>query len=165
MRPAADGVELDQLGVEAVVSAPLEEGAHLRVLPGDFKVVHDGLHIERRPADQQRAVAPLLDVCDRARACCWNHTTVPSSHGSSRSSRWWRTSACSAAVGLAVPMSMPRYTCMESTDTSSQVASCRASSRASADFPDAVGPDRTSRPVTWARPTALAKQTDWGESL
>ena len=34
--------------------------------------------------------------------------TVNSSSGSTRSRRWWGTSACSAGVGLAVPMSMPR---------------------------------------------------------
>src|SRR5258706_13206719 len=54
--------------------------------------------------------------------------------------RWCGTSACSAALGFAVPMSRPRYTCMESTDTSSTSPRARATSSASADFPEAVGP-------------------------
>ena len=29
---------------------------------------------------------------------------------------WWGTRAWSPADGLAVPMSMPRYTCIESTE-------------------------------------------------
>ena len=54
--------------------------------------------------------------------------------------QWCGTARWSAAVGLAVPMSMPRYTCMESTATISTSSRCAAISIASADFPDAVGP-------------------------
>ena len=54
-----------------------------------------------------------------ALASAWYRTTVTSSEGSARSIPWWGTSARSAAEGLAVPMSMPRYTCIESTETSS----------------------------------------------
>src|SRR5579863_3598251 len=76
------------------------------------------------------------------RAASWNRRTVNSSSGSTRSSRWTGTSARCARVGLAVPMSMPRYTAMESTDTSSASGRRRATSRASAVLPDAVGPTR-----------------------
>jgi len=37
---------------------------------------------------------------------------------------------------------MPRYTCIESTDTISMSPRIRAASKARADFPDAVGPTR-----------------------
>ena len=47
--------------------------------------------------------------------------------------------ARSAGVGLAVPISMPRYTCMESAETIIAPAS-RASRMARSDLPDAVGP-------------------------
>src|SRR5688572_11450942 len=55
------------------------------------------------------------------------------------STRWCGTCARSAAPGLAVPMSMPRYTSAESIDTIS--SGRRSASRsASADLPLAVGP-------------------------
>ena len=53
--------------------------------------------------------------------------------GSTRSRPWWRTSARSAGVGLAVPMSMPRYTCIASTttiSTSRRAARCGRGQRA-----------------------------------
>ena len=52
-------------------------------------------------------------------------------------------------VGLAVPMSMPRYTCMASTATISVPATAGAAAIATSDLPDAVGPsddDRRGRP-------------------
>src|SRR5262245_37456390 len=57
--------------------------------------------------------------------------------------RWCGTCARSAALGLAVPMSMPRYTCAESTLMISR-STCRASASASALLPLAVGPASTS---------------------
>src|SRR3954451_23966075 len=78
-----------------------------------------------------------------------NRASEKSSHGSTMSTRWCRTSACSSGDGLAVPMSMPRYTCMASAETSSTSPSRRAISRASADFPDAVGPRIASHAATW----------------
>ena len=53
--------------------------------------------------------------------------------------RWCGTRARSSAEGLAVPMSSPRYTCIESTETISP-PSCSARSNAMLDFPTAVGP-------------------------
>ena len=58
--------------------------------------------------------------------------------------QWWATSARSAGVGLAVPMSMPRYTCIESTDTISTPVHGAGEASASADLPDAVGPTMAS---------------------
>ncbi len=43
-----------------------------------------------------------------ARACSWNSATVTGWAGSQTSMRWCRTPPCSAGVGVAVPMSMPR---------------------------------------------------------
>src|SRR3954447_6491023 len=56
---------------------------------------------------------------------------------------WWRTAAWSAAVGLAVPMSIPRYTCMASTATISVPGTASAAAIATSDLPDAVGPNTT----------------------
>src|SRR6185436_2714544 len=53
--------------------------------------------------------------------------------------RWCGTCARSSAPGLAVPMSMPRYTSAESSDTIS-TGSLAATFSASADLPLAVGP-------------------------
>src|SRR6185503_15792436 len=53
--------------------------------------------------------------------------------------RWCGTCASSSGLGLAVPMSMPRYTSAESSDTIS--TRCRSATlSASADLPLAVGP-------------------------
>src|SRR4051794_18286326 len=68
--------------------------------------------------------------------------------GSTRSRPWWRTAARSDGVGLAVPMSMPRYTCMASTATISVPATASAAAIATSDLPEAVGPTTT----TGARP-------------
>ena len=80
-----------------------------------------------------------------SRAAAWNSDTVNSSAASTRSSRWCGTARCSAGVGLAVPMSMPRYTCMESTVTISRSPSAAATARATEDLPDAVHPTSASR--------------------
>ena len=53
------------------------------------------------------------------------------------------TAARSAADGLAVPMSIPRYTCIASTATISVPATARAAVIATSDLPDAVGPSTT----------------------
>src|SRR5262245_34190498 len=69
--------------------------------------------------------------------------------------RWCGTWARSCALGLAVPMSMPRYTCAESTLTTSS-AMCGVSASAMALLPLAVGPASTSaRSVIAAKGKAL----------
>src|SRR3954465_11161692 len=55
------------------------------------------------------------------------------------SMRWCGTALRSAALGLAVPMSRPRYTCAESIDTISR-GTRSASASAMWDLPLAVGP-------------------------
>ena len=136
----------------------LELGAHLRVLAGDVEVVDDGLQVERRCRPTRRARRPRASMSARAAGGLRAGTRRPCSPptGRARSSRWCGTSARSAAVGLAVPMSMPRYTCIESTETSSQLGSRRASARASADLPDAVAPTSTA----W-RPDVTGGRAPW----
>src|SRR5256885_4547852 len=56
----------------------------------------------------------------------------------------------SASVAFAVPISMPRYTCMESTEIISAPI-CSASSSAMADFPTAVGPAIRKIGRAWCR--------------
>src|SRR5580765_7298010 len=56
--------------------------------------------------------------------------------------RWCGTRARSAAEGFAVPISMPRYTWAESSETIS-TATRSARARARLDLPLAVGPSRT----------------------
>ena len=62
------------------------------------------------------------------------------------STMWWVTLARSAGDGLAVPMSIPRYTCIESTESTDPPRSA-ASRRAISLFPEAVGPRTASRRV------------------
>ena len=87
---------------------------------GICEVVDHRAHVEAGAADEH-APAARAPRCRRSRrgppACvrCTDH----SSAGSATSTRWCTTSARSAGVGLAVPMSRPRYTCIESSDTSS----------------------------------------------
>ena len=57
--------------------------------------------IGRMPRDCRSAMV--------SRASCWNRATLIVSSGSMMSMRWCGTAACSSAVGLAVPISMPRY--------------------------------------------------------
>ena len=82
------------------------------------------------------------------------------------STRWYGTIARSAADGLAVPMSMPRYTAMESTETSSASGRRRARARANVDFPDAVGPTRATGDGRGTRPyrteTGMRVRVDGG---
>src|SRR5215470_8556284 len=61
------------------------------------------------------------------------------SAGVTTSIRWWTTRVRSPGPTLPVPMSIPRYTCCESADTTSPPAAS-ATRSASADFPEAVGP-------------------------
>src|SRR5688500_20041039 len=68
-----------------------------------------------------------------------NRATVNGSVGSTTSIRWCGMPPCSTAVGLAVPTSIPRYTCIESTLRTSALAS-RAAASETAVLPDAVGP-------------------------
>ena len=62
--------------------------------------------------------------------------------GSTTSTPWCGTLACSFRVGLAVPMSRRRYTCRESAEMTSS-GQCAASASATAVFPTAVGPTST----------------------
>ncbi len=62
-----------------------------------------------------------------------------SSAGVTRSTPPMRNSATSSGGGFAVPMSIPRYTSIESAERIAAPIS-RASAAAIADFPDAVGP-------------------------
>ena len=65
--------------------------------------------------------------------------TLKGSFGSSTSIRWCGTPQVSSFVTFAVPMSIPRYTCMESALTiSPPILFARATERAV--FPTAVGP-------------------------
>ena len=73
-------------------------------------------------------------------AAIWQYRlTEKSSQGSAMSIMWWGIPCISSRLGLAVPMSMRRYTCMESQETTSPFSSL-ASSTARAVFPEAVGP-------------------------
>ena len=69
------------------------------------------------PATSSGRRAAAGDVVERRASAAANSATVNSSPGSTRSRPWCGTAARSAAVGLAVPMSMPRYTCIASTAT------------------------------------------------
>ena len=103
LHPGGGGrVELAAAGVQRRrVGVGLELGPDLGVLPGDVEVVDDRPQVERRC--RRRAGpggrGPRCRRWPRARSR-WNPATVKSSHGSTRSSRWWGTSACSAGGGL-----------------------------------------------------------------
>src|SRR5262245_54576227 len=73
------------------------------------------------------------------RASRWYSDTLAASVTGQMSSRWCGIPSRSAGVSLAVPMSMPRYSCMES---ALMISPPRVSARRSdrADFPAAVGP-------------------------
>ena len=74
------------------------------------------LDVGANPADEQRpAAASMSASVARAESCV--RRTDHSSDGSATSTRWCTTSDRSARVGLAVPMSRPRYTCIESSET------------------------------------------------
>lgn len=87
--------------------------------------------IGRRPRERMSAMA--------SRARRWYPATSAVSVTSRTSNTWWGTPRRSSGVILAVPMSMPRYSCIESALTTSP---SRASARAteSAVLPAAVGP-------------------------
>ena len=85
------------------------------------------------------ASAPAAAIAVRAAAACvLKSATVNRASGPTRSRQWCGTAARSAAVGLAVPMSMPRYTCMASTATMWAPVS-RATAIATSLLPLAVG--------------------------
>src|SRR4051812_28814403 len=75
--------------------------------------------------------------------------------------RWCGTSACSAALGLAVPMSMPRYTSAESTLMISTGWHCAMAS-AAAVLPAAVGPANAMARGASVRRVAIALHPDPG---
>ena len=104
--------------------------------------------------DRCRRRATRDDPAPRCRATARGPTWYgrpTSSAGSATSTRWWTTTERSHSLGFAVPMSIPRYTCIESSDTISTSPSSRARANASADFPDAVGPTS----ARWVMPRAL----------
>src|SRR5262249_46612912 len=72
-----------------------------------------------------------------------HHATLPDSHGSRTSSRWWGTRRRSSGPGLAAATSRPRYRAIESIDTIS-APSRSASSMLSRVLPEPVGPVRIS---------------------
>src|SRR6266496_2646969 len=82
------------------------------------------------------AIAARATAAQRA---AWNDSS-----GRTRSRAWWGTRRRSSAVGFAVPMSMPTYTCCESQATISPPARS-ASARPSALLPDAVGPSTATK--------------------
>src|SRR5690606_17227035 len=79
----------------------------------------------------------------------WYSATLAVRVTSQTSSRWCGTPRISSRVSLAVPMSMPAYSCMESAFTTSP-PSRSASSTARSDFPAAVGPTTA---ITGTSPT------------
>ena len=126
MRAAADRVELGEAGVERVgVGLGLELGPHLGVPARDVEVVDDGPQVEagarRRagpggPGASMSAMAPPgLGRLEPA--------TVKSSHGSATSMQVVRHLGPLGRGRLGGADVHPRYTCIESTDTSSIVGS------------------------------------------
>ncbi len=69
----------------------------------------------------------------------WNSATVYSSEGSAMSTRWYANRRRVSGSGFAVPISIPRKTCIESTDRISAPTRAAIAS-ATSDFPAAVGP-------------------------
>ncbi len=126
----------------ASVAVSTSSAARAVRVPGrDLQSVDDRPDVQPGPTDEQRPLAARFDVGDRGRGPRpASRVTDHSSLGSATSIRWCGTAARSATDGLAVPMSMPRYTCMESSETISTSPSAAATARATADFPDAVGP-------------------------
>ena len=108
------------------VRGGVERIAHRLIGRRDLEVVDHGAHVETGAAHEQRPLAARFDVGDRGapRPACAAPTTPPT--GSATSTRWCTTSARSAGVGLAVPMSRPRYTCIESSETISTSPDARA---------------------------------------
>ena len=86
-------------------------------------------------------------------ASATNMAALYACSGSRMSIRWCGTAASSAADGLAVPMSMPRYTRAESTLMISTGRRC-ATASAAAVLPDAVGPARQRGDSFISRPPA-----------
>ena len=86
----------------------LQLGRHIGKLSRDLQVVDDRSEVEAGAADEDRHRSSLTDAIDRVRASDWNSLTVKAWDGSTRSMRWCRTRACSAAVGVAVPTFIPR---------------------------------------------------------
>ena len=123
----------------------LQLGHDLGEAAGDLEAVDHRLQVQAGPTHQHGPAAPVSDVGEGVGDCGLEGVRPrrPPTGRPGRS-RWCGTSACSAAVGLAVPMSMPRYTCIESTDTSSTSPRWRARARASDDLPDAVVPTMAS---------------------
>ena len=90
---------------------------------------------------------------DAASARSSHQATFADSHGSSTSIRWCGTRARSAAVGLAVPMSMPRYSVMESTAMISALSAVgQVEGEGRLPGPGRAGQDRGRwRRVKWSR--------------
>src|SRR5262245_50954521 len=88
-----------------------------------------------------------------ARASATQRPAWKDSSGGTTSRMWWGTARRSARDALAVPMSMPMYTCCESQLTTSPPRRC-ARARPSALLPEAVGP-RMARKRVRPPPPAL----------
>ncbi len=105
----------------------LQLGSHRRKPPRDRELVDDRPVIETGAADQQRTVTPLLDGINGRRSPLpgtrrrWLPPTGRADRAGDGAPR-----PAPPSVGLAVPMSISRYTCIESAETTSQVGSRRA---------------------------------------
>ena len=106
--------------------------------PGNCRLSITAVRYRPVPATNS-AGAPAAAISLRALAACTlNSATVNRSLGATRSMQWCGTSAWSALLGLAVPISIPRYTCMASTATMCAPVS-RATAIATSLLPLAVG--------------------------
>ena len=147
--PGRDGIEGGQPGMEvghrgpALAELVLEGGLDGGKACGESEVVDNRPQVEAGAAHQQRMMAPRPAMPRNAsRAACWNWVTVNScrdrpGRGDGAAPRPARPGSASTC-----PMSMPRYTHIESTETISTSPRRRATSSAASDFPDAVTPRR-----------------------
>ena len=128
------------------VRLAVELGTHLGPLPRQVELVDDRTEVETGPAHEQRrwprsrsrSSARLVRRAELGdREVVRGLDEVEAVVAAPRRAR--------AAMGLAVPMSMPRYTCMLSIDTRSTAPICRATLMATDDFPDAVDPTIATR--------------------
>ena len=106
-------------GIEAVSST--SRGSSSRGRRVDGRGLFEGERRAPQPADRGPVPPTRIAVPPRAAmprsasmACRRKSAAVKGSSGSTRSRPWCGTRARSAALTLAVPMSMPRYTCRES---------------------------------------------------
>ncbi len=86
----------------------LQRGPHLGPLPGQLEAVDEGIDVEAGPPDEHGWRAAPVEVVEHGTAGLDEAGQARLLEGSNRSSRWCGTSARSARLALAVPMSMPR---------------------------------------------------------